>query len=116
MSRARHHAKKRASGGRADYYEGGSSEVAKEAAEKEQKKHGGRVKHVGKAHGGKVKHRLDKRARGGAISPKAAVHKHESHMHKGEKETKLKRGGRAGSDKAPFAPGSATHPFSSAAN
>ena len=79
--------KKRASGGRADYYEGGNSEVAKEAAEKEQKKHGGRVKEAGKAHGGKVHKRLDKRARGGKV----------------------------GSDKAPFAPGSATHPFTSAA-
>lgn len=123
MSRARHHHGKphKASGGSVDYYEGGNSNVAKEAAEKEQKKHGGKV--MGKVHGGKSHKRMDKRARGGRIDDMkedkkvadAAVHKHEKHLHKGEKETKFKSGGRVGSDKSPMAPGSATHPFSSAA-
>lgn len=31
-------------------------------------------------------------ARGGGVSPIKAVHKHEGHMHKGEKKTKLKHG------------------------
>jgi hypothetical protein len=44
-----------------------------------------------------------------------AVHKHERNMHKGEPMTKLKRGGKVGADKSPMAPGSARHPFSSAA-
>lgn len=54
--------------------------------EAEEKKHGGRVaKHMGKAHGEKPKHRMDKKARGGNATS------------------------------SPFAPGSAKHPFSSAA-
>lgn len=93
--KARH---KKAKGGSV-YYEGGGSNVAKEAAEKRQMKKGGRVhedeaedkklikKEIGKVMGGKAKKRLDKRA----------------------------SGGRCGSDKSPMAPGSATHPFSSAA-
>lgn len=59
MSRARH---KKASGGKVDYYSGGNSNVAKEAAEK---KRGGKV--MGKVHGKKSKMRLDKRARGGRV-------------------------------------------------
>lgn len=61
MSRARH---KRASGGRADFYTGAGSNVAKEA---EEKKHGGRVKDMGAVKGTKSKARMDKRARGGRI-------------------------------------------------
>lgn len=83
MSRARH---KKASGGKV-YYEGGESNVAKEAAEKQQKKHGGAVKNLGKIEGGKSRKRADRKASGGMI----------------------------GSDKSPMAPGSARHPFSSAA-
>lgn len=60
MSRARH---KKAKGG-AVYYEGGGSNVAKEAAEK---KRGGAVKHMGKVAGDKSAHRLDKRKRGGRV-------------------------------------------------
>lgn len=71
MSRMRHKMKK-ASGGRAEYYAGGNSNVAKEAAEK---KHGGKV--VEKPEGKKAKHRMDKR-------PRRA------------------HGGRVGSDKSPF--------------
>jgi len=55
--------------------------------EAEEKKHGGRVHKGEKAHGEKPKHRMDKRA----------------------------RGGRTNSTSSPFAPGSARHPFSSAA-
>lgn len=134
MSRARHHHKMHKAKGGSVYYEGGESNVAKEAAEKEQRKHGGKV--MGKVHGAKSKHRLDRRARGGKVEDMkqdkkmvaAGVHKHEKHMHKGEPETHLKRGGkvhkhhphkahggRVGSDKSPLAPGSARHPFSSAA-
>lgn len=65
MSRARH-MKKKAAGGRTDVYEGGESNVVKEADEK---KHGGRVKEMGKAEGHKPKHRADKRARGGKWVP-----------------------------------------------
>lgn len=96
MSRARH---KKAGGG-AVYYSGSSSNVAKEAAQKQQMKRGGGVKHMdeaedkklikkelGKVMGAKGKKRMDRRARGGRI----------------------------GSDKSPMAPGSAKHPFSSAA-
>lgn len=73
MSMARH--KKRAAGGRADYYAGGESNVAKEAAER---KHGGRVaKEVEKPEGKKAKARMDKRPRRAS-------------------------GGRVGSDKSPF--------------
>jgi hypothetical protein len=94
MSRARHCK----SGG--SVYSGAGSKVIKEAGEKKQGlKHGGPVhmdeaedkklirKEIGMAMGDKAKKRLDKRARGGRI----------------------------GSDKSPMAPGSATHPFSSAA-
>lgn len=115
MSRARH---KKAKGGAV--YSGAGSNVIKEAAETEQHKAGGKV--VGKVMGGKSGKRLDKRARGGRIDMKqdkkmvsTAVHKHEKNMHKGEKETKFKHGGKVGSDKSPFAPGSARAPFSSAA-
>ena len=80
---------KKASGGRTDYYAGGNSEVAKEAGEKEQMKRGGRAKHPGKVAGGKSHHRLDKRARGGRT--------------------------KGNSTSSPMAPGSAKHPFSSAA-
>lgn len=74
MSRHRHKEMKKANGGKV-YYAGGSSEVAKEAAEK---KHGGRVKkEVEKMDGKKSKARMDKRPR------KAS-------------------GGRVGSDKSPF--------------
>lgn len=82
MSRARH--MKKAKGG-AVYYEGGSSNVAKEAAEKEQYKRGGKV--MGKIQGAKSKKRLDRKAHGGKV----------------------------GADKSPMAPGSARHPYSSAA-
>lgn len=51
----RHKMQAKASGGRT-YYQGGESNVAKEAAEK---------KRGGKVHGGKSKMRADKRARGG---------------------------------------------------
>lgn len=33
-------------------------------------------------------------ARGGGVSPARAVHKHEDHLHKGEKKTKFKHGGK----------------------
>lgn len=114
MSRARHHMKK-AKGG-AVYYEGGGSEVAKEAAEK---KHGGRVKHPGKAHGAKSHHRLDKKARGGHV-----MFGHEmKREHESKKERKAesegmkerKHGGRVNSTSSPMAPASTKHPFSSAA-
>lgn len=59
---------KRAEGGKAEFYSGADSNVAKEA---EEKKHGGKVKRKegGKVHGHMAKHRLDKpgRKRGGAI-------------------------------------------------
>lgn len=38
-------------------------------------------------------------ARGGGVSPAKAVHKHEKHLHKGEKETKFKTGGKVGGKK-----------------
>jgi hypothetical protein len=93
-------ARHKASGGRT-YYSGGDSKVAKEAKETEQPmKRGGAVKHmdeaqdkklvkkeIGKAMGEKGKKRMDRRAAGGRI----------------------------GSDRSPMAPGSATHPYSSAA-
>jgi hypothetical protein len=108
---------KRANGGAV--YSGAGSNVVKEAEEKEQHKAGGKV--VGKVMGSKPMKRLDKRARGGRIDLKqdkkmvsSAVHKHEKNMHKGENETKLKSGGKVGSDKSPFAPESARRPFSSA--
>ncbi len=95
MSRARHC---KSSGG--SVYSGAGSKVIKEAAEKKQgMKSGGSVhmdeaedkklikKEIGKAMGDKAPKRLDKRARGGRI----------------------------GSDKSPMAPGSAMHPYSSAA-
>lgn len=94
MSRARH---KKAMGG--SVYSGAGSNVVKETHEKRQMKKGGAVhadaaedkklikKEVGKVCGDKPKKRLDKRA----------------------------SGGRVGSDKSPMAPGSARHPFSSAA-
>jgi len=79
-----HHAK----GGKVDFYEGGGSNVAKEAEEKHAMKRGGRAKHhPGKVHGKKAHHRLDKRARGGRTG---------------------------NSTSSPMAPGSARHPFSSA--
>lgn len=82
------HAKHKADGGRAEYYEGGGSNVAKEAAEKHQMKRGGRAKHhPGKVSGKKAHHRLDKRARGGRTG---------------------------NSTSSPMAPGAARHPFSSA--
>lgn len=84
-------------------YSGGGSKVIKEAKEKRQPfKSGGAVhedeaedkvlirKEMGKMMGDKGKARLDKRPRRAS-------------------------GGRVGSDKSPMAPGSATHPFSSAA-
>ncbi len=83
--KAKHHAK----GGRTDFYEGGESPTAKEAMEKHQMKRGGRAKHhPGKVTGKKAHHRLDKRARGGRTG---------------------------NSTSSPMAPGSARHPFSSAA-
>lgn len=73
MSKARHHMKK-ASGGKV-FYDGGSSNVAKEAMEK---KHGGKVmKEVDKPEGKKSKMRMDKKPRRAS-------------------------GGRVGSDKSPF--------------
>jgi hypothetical protein len=63
MSRARHK-KSKAKGG-AVYYEGGESNVAKEAAEK--KRGGAVMKHPGKVAGEKGKKRLDRRARGGRV-------------------------------------------------
>lgn len=86
----RHKMSKKASGGRTDFYEGGGSNVAKEAEEKHQMKRGGRAKHhPGKVMGAKSHHRLDKRARGGRT--------------------------KGNSTSSPMAPGSARHPFSSAA-
>jgi len=61
---------KRADGGKAEFYAGAGSNVAKEA---EEKKHGGKVhkkrKHGGHVHGEMAKKRLDKpgRKRGGAV-------------------------------------------------
>ncbi len=49
---------------------------------REDKIMGSRVAHIAKGH-----------ANGGAVSPAKAVHAHEKHMHKGEKETKLATGG-----------------------
>lgn len=80
---ANRHKSQKAGGGRV-YYSGGDSNVAKEAKETQQRRHGGKC--VGKMDGGAAKPRLDKRARGGRI----------------------------GADKSPMAPGSARHPFSSA--
>lgn len=81
---------KKAAGGRT-YYDGGDSNVAKEAKETEQPmKRGGAVKkEMGKVMGEKGKKRMDRPHRAS--------------------------GGRVSSDKAPMAPGAATHPFSSAA-
>ena len=87
MKHRHHAAKKHAKGGKVDFYEGGGSNVAKEAEEKHQMKRGGRAKHPGKVHGKKSHHRLDKRARGGRTG---------------------------NSTSSPMAPGSARHPYSSA--
>lgn len=83
-------ARHKASGGRT-FYDGAKSKVAKEAAEtKQPMKTGGAVKkEMGKVEGDRGKKRMDRPHRAS--------------------------GGRVGSDKSPMAPGSATHPFSSAA-
>lgn len=39
-------------------------------------------------------------ARGGGVSPAKAVHKHETHLHKGQAKTKLKQGGKVDGKKA----------------
>lgn len=39
-------------------------------------------------------------ARGGGVSPKRAVHKHEEHLHKGEPKTKFKQGGKVDGKKS----------------
>lgn len=41
-------------------------------------------------------------ARGGGVSPVKAVHKHEGHLHKGEKKTKFKHGGKIEGKHAPM--------------
>ena len=77
MSRARHHEKHRAEGGKAVAYAGGDSNVMKEAKEK---KTGGAVKRKegGKVPGFKRGGRLDKFARGGGVgsdkSPFSSAH------------------------------------------
>ena len=89
--KARHHGMKKKAGGGEVYYTGKGSNVEKEADEKHAMKRGGRAKHhPGKVTGKKAHHRLDKRARGGRT--------------------------RGGSEASPMAPGSARHPFSSAAS
>jgi len=80
MSRARHNAKHRASGGKATAYAGGDSNVMKEAHER---KRGGRTEHQ-EGEGEHAKHRADKRARGG----KAHERKHGGRMaHHGDGHT-----------------------------
>ena len=49
-----------------------NEEHEKEGAD-EPLKHGGKVKKAHHAHGGAAKHRLDKRARGGKITPKSPL-------------------------------------------
>ncbi len=74
--RHKHH---KAKGGRT-VYSGAGSHVVKEA---EEKKHGGHVKHHGKAEGHKAHHRLDRkhRKRGGRVGsnehPFSSAHTHE---------------------------------------
>ena len=73
MSRLKH--KKRASGGKADVYAGGDSNVLKEAMER---KRGGKVEHMeGEGEMAKERHDRPKRAKGGK-----AEH-HEKHLAKG---------------------------------
>ena len=73
MSRLKH--KKRASGGKADVYAGGDSNVLKEAMER---KRGGKVEHMeGEGEMAKERHDRPKRAKGGK-----AEH-HEKHRAKG---------------------------------
>ena len=75
MSRLKH--KKRASGGKADVYAGGDSNVLKEAMER---KRGGKVEHMeGEGEMAKERHDRPKRAKGGK-----AEH-HEKHRAKGGK-------------------------------
>ena len=88
MSRLKH--KKRASGGKADVYAGGDSNVLKEAMER---KRGGKVEHMeGEGEMAKERHDRPKRAKGGK-----AEH-HEKHLAKGGKaehhEKHLAKGGR----------------------
>lgn len=65
MSRARHHEKKRAMGGKTKpvWNAGGEQNAAKES---EELKHGGRAEHM-HAEGEHSKHRADRRARGGKV-------------------------------------------------
>lgn len=77
MSRARHHAKKRAAGGlssKPEWEAGGESNAAKES---EEKKHGGKVH--GEGH--KPKHGAHRRARGGKVHHEE--HEHEKRRHGG---------------------------------
>lgn len=94
MSKARHHGKHRAGGGRTDMKVSGNPDVFKEAEGKEpydkgdEKKHGGKVKKhrasggkvLGLMTGGGVRPRMDKpgRKRGGAVgadrSPLSSAH------------------------------------------
>ena len=86
--------KHRARGGKADYYAGGESNVAKEA---EEKKNGGKVakrKGGGMVEGHKAKHRLDRpgRKRGGAIGAdmkplSSAARETQAEGHKVERES-----------------------------
>ena len=106
MSRARHKSHK-AMGGEvpSDAYTGRESNVAKEAREH---KHGGKVKkhdRGGKVHGDEAEDKKLIAKEMGKVMGEKAKHRPD----------KRARGGRVGSDKSPFAPGSATHPFSSAA-
>ena len=101
---------KKAAGGRT-YYDGGDSNVAKEAKEAEQPmKRGGVAKH--KAHGGAVHEdeaedkKLIRKEMGKVMGEKGKKRMDRPHR---------ASGGRVSSDKAPMAPGAATHPFSSAA-
>lgn len=87
MSRSRHSAKNRASGGKVVAYSGGDSNVMKEAHER---KRGGRVR----AEGGAVVAKGDRRARGGSVGGATAPGR--------------KRGGRIGADKMPLSSAATT--------
>ena len=64
MSRARHEAKKKASGGKAVAYNAADSNVMKEAHER---KKGGRVHHHGEGEEAKARHDRKERKRGGGV-------------------------------------------------
>ena len=101
MSRARHHERKRANGGKvkADWYAGKESEAAKDAMDEKdggdgsKYEKGGGVKHHMHAEGekGKKRHDRPKRAAGGSVSAAA-----------GAGVPGRKRGGGIGADRTPL--------------